>query len=181
LVGVAKVHYTVTSDGGGESTLRFYHGCRRALSPTGCQGTLPDNVIRYFDDPASNTATANPPSRGRSPVVEGDHGRIETRTATVGSDIKWLQDDHHGPVLTAIATVDRTPEAKTKTTSETESRQFRVARWATVRKSGQNPLTSLSLPPSVMPSVRSPISLPWPFTFTPQNNPDRRARNLTFH
>jgi predicted transposase YbfD/YdcC len=76
------------------------------------QGTLYDDVIRYFDDPASKTITARPD-------VAGDHGRIETRTATVSTDIKWLQDAHQWPGLMAIGRVDRIRETKTKTTSET--------------------------------------------------------------
>ena len=44
------------------------------------------DVVRYFDDPARKTITAKP-------VVEADHGRIETRMATVSTDIEWLQDD----------------------------------------------------------------------------------------
>jgi predicted transposase YbfD/YdcC len=76
------------------------------------QGSLHDDVIRYFDAAASKITTANP-------VVEGDHGRIETRTAMVSTDIKWLQDDHRWPGLTAIGKVDRTRETPTKTTTET--------------------------------------------------------------
>jgi predicted transposase YbfD/YdcC len=83
-----------------------------ALALKANQGTLHDDVIRYFDDPASQTTTTKP-------VVEGDHGRIETRTATVSTDIKWLQDDHQWPGLVAIAKVERRRESKTKTTSET--------------------------------------------------------------
>src|ERR1700693_5168566 len=83
-----------------------------ALALKGNQGTLHDDVIRYFDDPASEITTAKP-------VVEGDHGRIETRTATVSTDIKWLQDDHQWPGLTAIGKVHRTRETATKTTTET--------------------------------------------------------------
>lgn len=83
-----------------------------ALALKGNQGTLHDDVVTYFNDPASKTITAKP-------VVEGDHGRIETRTATVSTDIKWLQDNHRWPGLTAIAKVDRTREIKSKTTSET--------------------------------------------------------------
>jgi hypothetical protein len=45
------------------------------LALKGNQGTLHDDVIRYFDDTASN--------HYGQPVVEGDHDRIETRTATV--------------------------------------------------------------------------------------------------
>jgi predicted transposase YbfD/YdcC len=81
-----------------------------ALALKGNQGTLHDDVVIYFNDPASKTITAKP-------NVDGDHGRIETRTATVSTDIKWLQDNHQWPGLAAIAKVDRTRE--TKTTSET--------------------------------------------------------------
>ncbi len=87
-------------------------GGNYVLALKGNQGTLYDDVIRYFDDPASKTITAKPD-------VEGDHGRIETRTATLSSDIKWLQDAHQWPGLSAIGKVDRVRETKTKTTSET--------------------------------------------------------------
>jgi hypothetical protein len=30
------------------------------------------------------------------PVVEADHGRLETRTATVSTEIDWLQDNTNG-------------------------------------------------------------------------------------
>ena len=58
-----------------------------ALALKGNQGNLYDDVRRYLDDPAAQTTTMQP-------VVEADHGRIETRTATVSNDIAWLQDDH---------------------------------------------------------------------------------------
>jgi predicted transposase YbfD/YdcC len=74
------------------------------------QGTLHDDVVGFFDDPASKTITAKPD-------VDGDRRRIDTRTATVSTDIKCLQDDHQWPGLSAIAKVDRSRE--TKTTSET--------------------------------------------------------------
>jgi predicted transposase YbfD/YdcC len=41
-----------------------------ALALKGNQGTLHDDVVTYFNDPASKTSTAKP-------AVEGDHGRIE--------------------------------------------------------------------------------------------------------
>jgi predicted transposase YbfD/YdcC len=83
-----------------------------ALALKGNQGTLHDDVVTYFNDPASKTVTAEP-------EVDGDHGRIETRTATVSTDIQWLQDNHQWPGLVAIAKVARTRETKTKATSET--------------------------------------------------------------
>jgi predicted transposase YbfD/YdcC len=83
-----------------------------ALALKGNQGTLHDDVVTYLNDPASKTITAKP-------VVDGDHGRIETRTATVSTNIEWLQDNHQWPGLAAIAKVHRTREIKGKTTSET--------------------------------------------------------------
>jgi predicted transposase YbfD/YdcC len=83
-----------------------------ALALKGNQGTLHDDVMRYFDDPASKTTSSKPD-------VDADHGRIETRMATVSTDIKWLQDDHRWPGLTAIAKVHRRRETTTKTTTET--------------------------------------------------------------
>ena len=60
-----------------------------ALALKGNQGTLHDDVRTFFDDPAS-TAAASAQS------VDADHGRIETRTATLSTDIEWLQRDHQG-------------------------------------------------------------------------------------
>jgi predicted transposase YbfD/YdcC len=99
------------------------------LALKGNQGTLHDDVIRYFDDPASKTITATPDVAGKAGqgsdgkavgiARRGDHGRIETRTATLSTDIKWLQDNHQWPGLSAIGKVDRVRESKDKTTTET--------------------------------------------------------------
>ena len=83
-----------------------------ALALKGNQGTLHADVCRFFDDPASEVTTARP-------VVEGDHGRIETRTASVSTDIEWLQQIHQWPGLGAIGKITRVRETKTKTTTET--------------------------------------------------------------
>ena len=83
-----------------------------ALALKGNQGTLHDDVRRFLDDPASETVTA-------PATVEGDHGRIETRIATVSTAIGWLQEDHQWPGLKAIGKVVRTRETATKTTTET--------------------------------------------------------------
>src|SRR5271166_4205827 len=83
-----------------------------ALALKGNQGTLHDDVVLYLDDPASKAITAEP-------VVEADHGRIETRTATVSTDIAWLNKDHHWPGLAAVGKVERRRETAGKTTSET--------------------------------------------------------------
>jgi hypothetical protein len=59
--------------------------------------------MRFFDDPAGKVSTAKP-------TVDGDHGRIETRTATVSTEIEWLQNTHQWPGLQAIGKVERTRE-----------------------------------------------------------------------
>ena len=82
------------------------------LALKGNQGTLHEDVVTFLDDPARE-ATA--PVR----TVDADHGRIETRTATVSTDIDWLQEDHRWPGLAAVGKVVRIRETATKTTTET--------------------------------------------------------------
>lgn len=83
-----------------------------ALALKGNQGTLHDDVRLFLDDPACKATTVEP-------TVEADHGRIETRTATVSTDIDWLQKDHQWPGLVAIGKVVRIREAPDKTSTET--------------------------------------------------------------
>jgi predicted transposase YbfD/YdcC len=83
-----------------------------ALALKGNQPTLHADVTTFLDDPASTVSTAKP-------TVDGDHGRIETRTATVSTDIGWLQEAHRWPGLAAIGKVVRVRETAAKTTTET--------------------------------------------------------------
>lgn len=83
-----------------------------ALALKGNQGTLFDDVVLLLDDPELKANTA-------APVVEADHGRSETRTATVSTEIDWLQEQHHWPGLKAIGKVVRVREITEKTTTET--------------------------------------------------------------
>ncbi len=83
-----------------------------ALALKGNQGTLHDDVRLFLDDPARPDA---PTARS----VDADHGRIETRDATVCTDIGWLQEAHRWPGLAAIGRVVRTRESAGKTTTET--------------------------------------------------------------
>ena len=64
-------------------------------------------MVRFLDDPESKVRTAKP-------AVDADHGRIETRTATVSTDINWLQEDHHWPGLAAIGKVMRIRKPRAK-------------------------------------------------------------------
>ena len=83
-----------------------------ALALKGNQGTLHDDVRLLLDDPRSEKTTA-------PPAVEGDHGRIETRVATVSTAIDWLQEHHQWPGLKAIGKIVRTRETGSKITTET--------------------------------------------------------------
>jgi hypothetical protein len=77
-----------------------------ALALKGNQGTLFDDVVLLLDDPELKASTSEP-------VVEADHGRIETRTATVSTAIEWLEKQHQWPGLKAIGKVVRSRETAT--------------------------------------------------------------------
>jgi len=55
-------------------------------------------------------------------TVDGDHGRIETRTTTVIQDVGWLQQRHDWPGLKAVVVIDSSREINGKT--EQESRFY---------------------------------------------------------
>src|SRR5487761_1757589 len=83
-----------------------------ALALKGNQGTLYDDVDLLLNNPELKASTA-------APAVEADRGRIETRTATVSTEIDWLQKQHRWPGLKAIGKVVRRRETADKTTTET--------------------------------------------------------------
>jgi predicted transposase YbfD/YdcC len=83
-----------------------------ALALKGNQATLHADVSLFLEDSAcTGTTTAR--------TVDGDHGRVETRIATVSTDISWLQDQHEWPGLAAVGKVERIRETADKTTRET--------------------------------------------------------------
>jgi len=55
----------------------------------------------------------------RDTTVDGDHGRIETRTTTVIHDVEWLQERHNWPGLNAVVMVESSREVSGKTEQET--------------------------------------------------------------
>jgi len=83
-----------------------------AMALKGNQGTLHDDVSSFLDDPKAEATTT-------SSTVDGDHGRIETRTALVSTHIDWLQQQHRWPGLKAIAKITRIRESAHKTSTET--------------------------------------------------------------
>ena len=83
-----------------------------ALALKGNQATLHADVSLYLDDPARDAGDPDT-------TVDADNGRIETRTATVETNIDWLQHHHKWPGLVCIGKVTRTRETATKTEVET--------------------------------------------------------------
>jgi predicted transposase YbfD/YdcC len=82
------------------------------LALKGNQGTLHDDVILLLDDPELKSSTS-------APLVEADPGRIETRPATVSTEIDWLMKQHQWPGLKAVGKVVRVRETADKTPTET--------------------------------------------------------------
>ena len=76
------------------------------------QPSLLADVSLFLDDPATK-----PDERHQS--VDADHGRIETRTATVSSEIGWLTKTQKWPGLRAIGKLVRERESDGKTSPET--------------------------------------------------------------
>ena len=83
-----------------------------AMALKGNQGTLHDDVRAFLEDPKAEATTSNT-------TVDGDHGRIETRTAVVSTHIDWLQEQHQWPGLKAVAKITRIRESADKTSTET--------------------------------------------------------------
>lgn len=83
-----------------------------ALALKGNQGSLHADIRDFLDDPAS-------PAQSSGPLVEADHGRIETRIAIISDDVAWLEESHGWPGLAAIGKITRSREMDGKTTSET--------------------------------------------------------------
>ena len=78
----------------------------------GYQGTLYNDVILLLNDPELKSSAS-------APLVEADHGRIETRTAMVSTEIEWLIKHHQWPGLRAVGKAVRVREAEENTTAET--------------------------------------------------------------
>ena len=78
----------------------------------GNQSTLHDDVRLFLEDP-------DRPGEATHTTVDADHGRIETRTGAVCTDIGWAQDQHAWPGLAAVGKMVRTREIQGKTTTET--------------------------------------------------------------
>ena len=87
------------------------------LALKGNQGSLRADV-ELFAAEQKDTGFADT-EISQATTVDGDHGRIETRTTTVIHDVEWLQKRHAWPGLKAIVMVESNREVSGKTEQET--------------------------------------------------------------
>lgn len=87
------------------------------LALKGNQGTLREDVELFVAEQKGRDFKDTTTSRDET--VDGDHGRIETRTTTVIHDVAWLLKRHDWPGLNGIVVVDSRREIKGITEHET--------------------------------------------------------------
>lgn len=87
------------------------------LALKGNQGALREDVELFAAEQKANGFKNTAVSQYET--VDGDHGRIETRTYTVLHDISWLQERHEWVGLNAIVMVESTRETGSKIETET--------------------------------------------------------------
>ena len=78
------------------------------LALKGNQGTLREDVELFASEQKANGFKDTKVSRHKT--VDGDHGRIETRTITAIHDVAWLQERHDWPGLRGIVMIESTRE-----------------------------------------------------------------------
>jgi predicted transposase YbfD/YdcC len=81
------------------------------------QTSLHDDVALFVADQKANGFRGTAISRQQT--VDGDHGRIETRTTTVIADIAWLAARHPWPGLKTVVVVDSTRQIGADTEHQT--------------------------------------------------------------
>ncbi len=105
-------------------------GCQRDITQTvidkkadyvlalkGNQGSLRDDVELFVSEQQARGFADTRISQDTT--VDGDHGRIETRTTTVVHDVRWLQERHDWPGLKAVVIVESSREISGKIEQET--------------------------------------------------------------
>jgi predicted transposase YbfD/YdcC len=90
------------------------------LALKGNQGSLREDVELFVAEQKANAFKDTTTSRNQT--VDGDHGRIETRTTTVIHDVAWLQERHDWPGLKGIVMVESIREIDGK--AECEARFY---------------------------------------------------------
>ena len=105
-------------------------GCQRAIAQKivegkadyvlalkGNQGTLREDVEIFVNEQKGRGFRDTTISRHET--IDGDHGRIETRTTTVIHDVDWLGKRHAWPGLAGVVIVDSHRESNKKVECET--------------------------------------------------------------
>jgi predicted transposase YbfD/YdcC len=105
-------------------------GCQRAIAQKivdkkadyvlalkGNQGLLREDVEVFAAEQKANKFKDTTISRHET--IDGDHGRIETRTTTVIHDIAWLQERHDWPGLKGVVMIESIREINDKIERET--------------------------------------------------------------
>jgi predicted transposase YbfD/YdcC len=87
------------------------------LALKGNQGTLREDVEVFAAEQKANGFKDTKVSRYET--IDGDHGRIETRTYTAIHDVAWLQERHDWPGLKGVVMVESTREIGDKIERET--------------------------------------------------------------
>jgi len=87
------------------------------LALKGNQGTLHEDVEIFLAEQKANGFRDTKISQHET--VDGDHGRIETRTYTVIHDVAWLQERHNWPGLQGVVMVESKREIGEKIEQET--------------------------------------------------------------
>jgi predicted transposase YbfD/YdcC len=87
------------------------------LALKGNQGSLREDVEVFVAEQKAADFKHTRISRDRT--IDGDHGRIETRTTTIIHDIAWLQERHNWPGLNAVVVVESAREIGDKIEWET--------------------------------------------------------------
>jgi predicted transposase YbfD/YdcC len=90
------------------------------LALKGNQGSLREDVELFVAEQKAKDFKDTTVSRAET--IDGDHGRIETRTTIVIHDVAWLQERHDWPGLKAVVIVESTRE--TGDTIERETRFY---------------------------------------------------------
>jgi len=87
------------------------------LALKGNQGSLRDDAELFVTEQKVSGFVDTEISRDTT--VDGDHGRIETRTTTVIHDVEWLQQRHSWPGLKGLVIVESCREISGKIERET--------------------------------------------------------------
>ena len=87
------------------------------LALKGNQGTLREDIELFATEQKAKGFRDTTVSRHET--VDGDHGRIETRTYTAFHDVAWLQERHEWPGLQGFIMVESTREIGDKIERET--------------------------------------------------------------